>query len=294
MTYLLLIVPPLMWAGNAVISRAVLADGSMPPLALSFWRWAVAAVVLVLMTRGGLISEWPKVRRHFPFIVFLALSSVAAYNTMLYQALSTTSAINVVIVAASLPVVTILLSWLWLGERPGGLALLGLGVSFLGLMTVIARGDLAALARFSFAAGDLWVLAATLSWGVYSVALRKYPTGIKPLVLLTWLVLIGTPFLLPLHLLELADGHVPLPTLVNLGAVVYVAVFASVLAYICWNEGVVRLGAGLAGQFTYLTPIFAALLAVVFLNEEFRLYHALGLLLIIAGIALASLKKRAR
>lgn len=281
-----------MWAGNAVISRAVLADGGMPPLALSFWRWALAALILLLLTRGALLAEWPKVKRHFALVVFLALSSVAAYNTLLYQALTTTTAINVVIVASSLPLVTILLSWIWLGERPLGLALAGLGVSFLGLVTVIARGDLAVLANFSFASGDLWVLAATLSWGVYSVALRKYPTGVKPLALLTWLVLIGAPFLLPLHLLELAAGHAPLLSWANLGAVVYVAAFASVLAYICWNEGVVRLGAGLAGQFTYLTPIFAALLAVVILGEDFHLYHAAGLGLIIAGIALASLKKK--
>lgn len=291
MNYLLLIVPPLMWAGNAVISRAVLADGSMPPMALSFWRWALAAVILVLMTRGALLAEWPKVKRHFPFIVFLAMSSVAAYNTLLYQALSTTGAINVVIVASSLPVVTLLLSWLWLKERPHSLALLGLVVSFFGLLAVIARGDLAVLAHFSFQSGDLWVLAATLSWGVYSVALRRHPTGIAPLVLLTWLVLIGTPFLLPLHLIELQAGQVPDLNWANLGAVVYVAVFASVLAYICWNEGVTRLGAGLAGQFTYLTPLFAALFAVIFLGESFQLYHAAGLGLIFLGITLASLKR---
>lgn len=291
MNYLLLIVPPLMWAGNAVISRSVLADGSMPPMALSFWRWALAGLILVLMTRGALLEEWPKVKRHFRFIVFLALSSVAAYNTLLYEALTTTTAINVVIVAASLPVVTILLSWLWLKERPSALALIGLAVSFIGLVAVIARGDIETLLHFSFQAGDLWVLAATASWGIYSVALRRHPTGIKPLVLLTWLVLIGTPFLLPLHLIELASGHVPLLNGANLLAVIYVALFASVLAYICWNEGVVRLGAGLAGQFTYLTPVFAAILAVIFLGEQFRLYHAAGLGLIFAGITLASLKR---
>ncbi|MDK9721922.1 MAG: DMT family transporter [Rhodospirillales bacterium] len=291
MNYLLLIVPPLMWAGNAVISRAVLADGSMPPMALSFWRWALAAAILVLMTRRSLVGEWPKVKRHFPFLVFMALTSVAAYNTLLYQALSTTPAINAMIVASSLPAVAILLSWLWLGEKPGALALAGLGVSFLGLLTVIARGDAARLLAFAFQPGDLWVLAATLSWGVYSVALRRHPTGIKPLVLLTWLVLIGTPCLLPLHLIELAQGQAPALNWANLGVIVYVAVFASVLAYICWNEGVTRLGAGLAGQFTYLTPLFASLLAVVFLGEEFRLYHGLGLSLIFAGITLASLKR---
>ncbi|CAA6605479.1 conserved membrane hypothetical protein [Rhodospirillaceae bacterium LM-1] len=291
MNYLLLIVPPLMWAGNAVISRAVLADGSMPPMALSFWRWALAAAILVLMTHRALPAEWPKVKRHFPFLVFLALSSVSAYNSLLYLALATTPAINAMIVASSLPVVTILLSWVWLKERPSLLALLGLGVSFAGLLAVIARGDVGTLLNFAFQSGDLWVLLATLSWGVYSVALRKHPTGIKPLVLLTWLVVIGTPFLLPLHLVELAQGQAPQLTWANAAAVVYVAAFASVLAYICWNEGVTRLGAGLAGQFTYLTPLFAALLAVVFLNEEFRLYHALGLSLIFAGITLASLRK---
>ncbi|TAN58628.1 MAG: EamA family transporter, partial [Rhodospirillales bacterium] len=225
MKYLLLIVPPLTWAGNAVISRSVLADGSMPPMALSFWRWVLAGAILLLLSRGDLLAEWPKVKRQFPFLLFLALSSVAAYNTLLYQALSTTPAINVVIVAASLPVVTILLSWLWLKERPSRFALAGLTVSFAGLLVVIGRGDWAQLAGLSFAAGDLWVLAATLSWGVYSVALRRHPTGIKPLALLTWLVLIGTPFLLPLHLIELVQGQAPVLSWANLAAVVYVAGF---------------------------------------------------------------------
>ncbi len=283
--YLLLLVPPLTWAGNAVIARGVVGD-AVPPLALSFWRWALAGLILLPFGWPGLKGQGALIRARLPLFLFLAAVSVGLYNTLLYLALVDTTAINVVIVASALPLIILLLDW-GLGKVPRPLEGAGMLVSLAGLALVVARGDLAALAGLTFGRGDLLVLAATLSWAVYSVTIKRQPVALSPVALLTLLVLLGTPMILPFYLWEIALGGRIEASLRSFSAIGYVAVLPSVAAYICWNMGVARLGPAIAGQFTYLTPPFAALLAVFFLGEDFRWHHAAGMGLIFGGIFMA-------
>ncbi len=286
----LLVLPPLFWAGNALVGRATV--GEIPPLALSFWRWAVALVIILPFTARDLVTCWPVLWRYRHRVVGLAVVSVAAYNTLLYLAVQTTTAINATLVGTSLPLMVLLLSRFWLGDsiRPRQVA--GVLISALGLLAVIARGEPARLLSLGFTPGDGLMLLATVCWAFYSVMLKRLPVPVRPFTLLTAQIAIGVVAILPLYGWELSQGIGFEPNAWNLGAIFYTALFASVLAYYFWNEGVVAVGAATAGQFTYLIPLFAAVLAVMLLGEQFRWYHALGTALIFVGIGLATTGRR--
>lgn len=288
--YLIMVLPPLLWAGNAVVGRAV--AGEIPPVALSFWRWLLALAVLLPFGLPGLRAQWPLVRRQWRLILVLALTSVAAYNTLLYIALQTTAAINVTLVGASLPIVMIGLSWLWLGETLMPMQWAGVMISLAGVLAVISHGDLQALLALELRRGDLAVLLATLCWSVYSVLLRRHPTGIAAMPLLTCLVAVGLLLITPFYLWELSTGSGFAVTSRSLSALAYVGLLPSAAAYYFWNRGVAALGANVAGQYTYLIPVFTAALAVVFLGETFRWFHAAGLGLIFSGIWLTTRARR--
>ncbi|CAA7619785.1 DMT family transporter [Magnetospirillum sp. UT-4] len=281
----LLVLPPLFWAGNAVIGRAVV--GEMPPLALTFWRWTLAFALILPFTARDMVANRALLLARWRLLAVLALFSVAAYNTFLYLAVQTTTAVNATLVGTSLPVVMLVLSRLWLGEpiRPRQGA--GILVAALGLLAIVARGEPDRLLSIAFTPGDGLMLVATASWAIYSVLLRRHPLPLGGFTLLAVLIGAGLPMILPFYLWELAvsGGFAASPA--NLGAIAYTAIFASLAAYYFWNGGVMKVGAATAGLFTYLIPLFAALLAVPLLGEAVRWYHLAGGGLIFAGIGLA-------
>jgi drug/metabolite transporter (DMT)-like permease len=288
--HLLMVLPMLFWAGNALVGRATV--GQVPPIALSFWRWALALALVLPFTFREVAAARPILLAHWRAVLGLGLFSVAAYNTLLYLALQTTTAINATLVTASMPVMILLLSRLWLGETIRRRQAIGILVSAAGMVAVVSKGDLGGLALLGLTAGDGLMLGAVLSWAVYSVMLRRYPVPVGGLALLTVLIAVGVAGILPLYLWELSTGATIQPGWSAWAAIAYTAVFPSLLAYYFWNGGVARLGAATAGQYTYLMPLFTAVLAVALLDERFRWYHGLGGGLIFAGIWLATLKRR--
>ena len=174
------------------------------------------------------------------------------------------------------------------GPRPHGRQALGIAVSLLGVLVIVAHGDPGVLLRLSFNRGDAWVLGAVLSWAFYTVLLGRSPAGVHPLALLTVLVAIGVAWISPWYALEVwRDAHLTLdgPTLASLA---YVSLMASVAAYVAWNQGVAELGAQRSGAFLHLLPAFATLLATALLGEAFRAHHAAGIALILLGVRVAS------
>lgn len=288
--YAFLVLPPLFWAGNAVLARS--AVGAVPPFTLSFWRWALALLILLTLALPRVLEQWHLVRRYWRTLLALAVTSVASYNTLLYLALQTTTAINVTLVASVMPVSIVALSWAWMGERLGPVQVVGMVVSFLGVLLVISDGRPEMLLGLEVRAGDVWVLLAVAAWSIYSVLLRRHPVPMDPLAQLTVLVMFGLPFVLPLYLWELAQGMVMAPVPGNLVIVCYTAVFPGVLAYYFWNRGVAGVGAGVAGQYTYLVPILTALLSTVFLGETVQWYHLAAVALIFSGIGLATRRRK--
>jgi len=286
-TAALLVLPPLFWAGNAVVGRALV--GHFPPLALSFWRWALAFAILLPFAARSIRAHRGTIRTHWRTLVVVSFLGVACYNSLQYLALQTSGAVNATLIGASGPVVGLLIGAAFFQSRVTGRQWLGAALSAAGVLWVIARGDLANLFGLRFALGDLIMLVATVLWSLYTWMLRRQRPPLPMTVFLALQIGLGALMILPVYLVELAaTQRVPEATAANFAALAYVAVLPSIVAYYCWDAGVARAGAVLPMYFVNLTPVFTAVLATVFLAEPIGLHHFAGGALILVGIHLAN------
>jgi drug/metabolite transporter (DMT)-like permease len=283
--YLFLSLAALFWSGNFVVGRAV--HGRIPPVGLAFWRWTVALAILAFVARRSLRAQWRTLLASWRMLLVLGVLGVGNFNMFVYVGLGDTTATNALLLQSACPAFIVAIAAATGGARAAPRQLAGIAISLAGVMTILTRGAPGALAEVSLARGDLWVLAAVLSWAAYTLLLRRRPAGVDPLALLAALVAVGVAWVAPFHAIELARGARMEVDGVTAASVLYVAVFASVLSYWLWNDGVARLGANRAGVFLHLMPAFGSLLAVAFLGESFRWFHAVGLALILAGVFLA-------
>jgi drug/metabolite transporter (DMT)-like permease len=289
---LLLSVSSACWGGNFIIGRAVHAE--VPPAGLSFWRWLLALAILLPFAWPKVKRDWPEIRRHWKSLAVLAFFGMAAFHTALYLSVNYTTATNAALLVAICPVLVPLLSWVIHREPVTGRILLAIAVSIAGVAVVILRGDPAQLATLSFNKGDLIMLIAVFAWSMYTVLVKRRPAALHPQSLLVATMGFATAFLLPVYLWESAFVR-PMPVSQDsMLAVAYVVVFASLLAYVCFNRGIEVLGPNKGGLFLHLVPAFAALLAFVFLGERLQGFHAVGIAAIVAGIVLATTAKPAR
>jgi len=286
MPYLLLMLTTLFWSGNFVLSRGM--HAAIPPMALSFWRWAVALLILLGLAHRHLFSQRHLFRRHHRFILVQSILGVTGFNTLLYLAMQYTTAINAVLVNSCIPVLIVLFSWLLYRETMRMRQCLGVLVSLLGVLSIMAKGEIATLMQVSFNRGDLLVLAAAVVWALYSSNLKRYPQELHPLAYLTMINITGLLGIFPMYLLELHGGKTFTPNPATVATILYVAVFASVLAFIFWNQAIRTIGAVKAGPFVHLMPVFSTALAVLFLGETVTWYHAIGVLLIFGGIVMTT------
>ncbi len=282
---LLLAAAALFWSGNFVLGRAV--AGRVPPVALAFWRWAVALAVLLPVTWRSLREAAPVLRRSWRTVVPLGILGVGNFNLLVYVGLTETTATNALLLNSACPAFILGLSFAAGLGRPSPRQLLGIAVSLAGVLAIVTRGAPAALRGVSFARGDLWVLAAVLSWAAYTILLARRPAGVEPLALLAALVAVGVLWIAPFYAVEVARGARLHLDLVSASAILYVALFASIAAYALWNAGVGAMGARSAGVFLHLMPAFGSVLAALLLGEAFRPFHAAGIALILAGVTLA-------
>lgn len=288
--YLLLTCAALFWAGNVVIGRAL--GGQVPAVALNFWRWALALPILIGLSFGELHQQRTLLHAEWKLVLGLGLTGVAAYNAFAYQALSTTTAINAVLFTSTAPILIVLLSWIVFRDTVTMRQATGIAVSMLGVVVVVARGDPATLLGLRFNPGDLWMLAAIPIWAIYSVLLKRRPASLSPLALLTASVVVGVALLLPINLWLTWQGAGLSFTLPRVLGLAYIAIFSSVIAFLCWNKGVALIGPNRAGTFIHLLPVFGTLLSIIFLGERPAIFHGIGAALVFTGIVLTSKSRR--
>ena len=286
--YLLLVLTTLFWGANFNVARAV--SEHIPPLGLSFWRWAIAFLILLPFVIKPMRCHWQDARKHWLLVLALAAFGVAAFNSLVYLGLQTTSATNGTVMQSFSPIVILLLATLVLGEKTTKLQGLGIFVSLLGVMSILSRGNIEILSQLDFRAGDLYVLCAVLVWAIYTVLLRKLPAELKGLPILGYTVLLGALFILPFYALETTNGR-PMPvSTISIVSVLFVALFPSVLSFLFWNHATHRLGANRTGQFAHLVPTFGILIAITVMGEKLQGFHFLGITLVVSGLVLTNLK----
>lgn len=283
-SYLLLTLAALFWSGNFIVGRAI--HGVAPPIALAFWRWTAGFAVLLPFAWRHLRRDLPVLLRHRWSLVALSALGITAYNALIYVGLSSTTAINALLMQSIIPVLIPVCAFCVFRERALATQILGVAVSKVGIVVIAAQGSLQLLRALHLNPGDVWVLAAVIAYALYSVLLRRRPP-VHPLSFLAASIAIGTVLLLPAYLWETVTVAAFRPTTPALLAIAYLAVFPSVLAYLCFNRGVELLGASRAGLFIHLMPVFGSVLAMVFLGETLHPFHLAGMLCIAAGIGLA-------
>jgi len=282
-TALMLTVPPLLWAGNAVVGRLV--SDLVPPITLNFLRWAIAFFILLPLAWHLLKPSsplWPYWRR----FALLSLLGVGCYNALQYLALQTSTPLNVTLVAASTPVFMLAIGALFFKTPVRRAQWLGAGLS-------MSRGDAEQLLRVSFVVGDIYILLATACWAIYSWLLtqRNEPDEIRS----NWAAFLMAQVIFGLGWAgmfsgaewALTDAHITWgPPLY--AALAFVAIGPAVMAYRCWGLGVQTAGPAVAGFFANLTPLFAAIMSTVFLGDLPKIYHLVAFGLIVSGILVSS------
>ena len=283
--FFLLPMAPLFWSGNFILGRFV--RNTLPPVGLTFWRWVVASIIITAISWPYLKKDLPVIMKNRRIILFLAFLSVTVFNALAYMGLRSTSAINGVLMQSALPVVIVIMNFLLFRETVRPLQALGIAISLGGVMTIISGGDPWALLSLSLNRGDVIILIAVFCYAAYSSLLRKRPP-IHQLSFLSATFISGAAMLFPFYILELIIlGPMPVneQTILAIG---YVAVFPSIISYFSFNRGVELVGAGTAGLFIHLMPVFGSIMAVFFLGEKFHFFHGAGIVLILAGIYLAT------
>ena len=285
-TVLLLTLPPLFWAGNAVVGRLMV--GQIPPLALSFYRWLFALLLALLIVGPDLWRNRAVLRSKWKSLAVMGILGVGSYNSLQYVALETTTPLNVSLITSSAPVFILLIGGAFYKQAVGRAQWIGALLSIAGVALVVAKGDVAHLTALHFAPGDLIMLVAVFLWAIYTWELRQRPLGLAPMTSLAAQMIWGVLSILPFMLAERWIGgettHWGGPVWL---ALAYVAVLPSLLAYWCWGSAVGKVGAQIPSYFGNLAPLFAALLSWLFLNETIHWYHLWAALLIFAGIHVA-------
>ncbi|MDE2081429.1 MAG: DMT family transporter [Burkholderiales bacterium] len=293
----LMTLPPLLWAGNAVVGR--LMAGQVPPLTLNLLRWSLVALILLPLRWRALLPPSQLLRR-WPYLMAIGLFGVGAYNALQYLALVTSSPLNVTLVAASMPVWMLAVGALGFGERPTRRQLLGAVLSLAGVAVVLGRGSWQTLRQVHLVPGDLYILLAVLGWSCYSWLLVRPPASMRgaqrPTAAQGWdwagFLLVQTVFgLFAAGLFggaEQALGAAPIHWGWGVAAaLLYVSLGSSIVAYRCWGLGVAEGGPALASFFGNLTPLFAALLSTLLLGEAPHAYHLIAFALIVGGIVVS-------
>ncbi|MBT9495025.1 MAG: DMT family transporter [Paucibacter sp.] len=287
---LLLTLPPLMWAANAVVGRLMV--GTVPPLALNAMRWALAALLLLPLAWRVLARPGPMLQR-WPYLALTGFLGMGCYNALQYQALRSSSPLNVTLIAASMPVWMLAVGALLFGVRPRRQQLIGAALSLTGVAFVISRGRLAALAEVQLVTGDLLMLLAVFSWAIYSWLLARPPASMQGSARPDWnwaelllaQILFGLFFAGGMAGLEQLTTPQPIQWGSGLAlALAFVAIGPSLIAYRCWAQGVAQAGPAVAAFFNNLTPIFATLMSAALLGEWPHWYHGAAFALIAAGI----------
>ncbi len=284
--YLLLAVAVLFWAGNWVFARGLRFD--VPPVALAFWRWTIAIVILTPFAMRHVRRQWSMIAGSWRLLLLLGCLATVFQHIPVYIGLRETTATNGALLNSITPVFILMLSRGMHGERWSNMQVLGVAISLVGVAVILSAGDLAALARLQLNRGDLWVLVATLAWAIYTVCLRRRPAELNLLAMLWVISAMGIVAMAPLYAWELSAGHTFSPTPLVLGSLLYIGALSTVVSYVFWNRAVEEVGANRAGPFMYLMIVYTPLLAIVFIGERLHFYHLTGCALILGGIYLTT------
>lgn len=270
------------WSGNFIVARGL--SAIVPPISLAFWRWVVAVIVFLPFALKPVRAERRQLLQNIRYLSVTALLGVTVFNTLVYLASHTTSVLNLSLIAITFPIFIIILSRLLYGEKITANKMLGVALVTGGVVVLITKGELSVLHSISFAVGDFWMLCASAIFAIYSILVKQKPKDISIWAFQLSTFSLGLLFLFPFFVWEsitITPVHYGMTTILSL---LYVGIFASLVAFILWHKAIVTIGPSRSGMIYYTLPLFSGFLAYLFLNESMGMMHLLSALLIVAGI----------
>ena len=285
----MLVCATLFWAGNFTIAKFAYLE-NIPPNTLAFLRWCLVWLILFPFTYKEVLKLIENIKKNLSLFSILGITSVCIFTSFTYNALNYTQVINASLFNTAIPVTIILVCFLLKIEKTNIFQLSGLLISVLGILAIITRLDLNILLSLSFNKGDLFMIGAIIAWGIYSAYLRKQTFDVSLLALVHIICTFGLIFLLPLFILDVAQGKTIEMSFTLFYILIYIAIFPSIGSYYCWAGAVAIIGANRAGIFLSLIPLFSTIFAILFFNEKFLFFHLIGSILIILGLFLSNKK----
>jgi drug/metabolite transporter (DMT)-like permease len=287
--YIMAICAALLWSGNFIIAKD--SAHSIPPASLSFFRWAIAAILLAPFVHKRIIHEWSEIKKHRIHLTLTAIFGISLFNTCTYIAAPDVPAIHLSLFSATAsPVFSIILAAIFLKERLSVIKIIGMLISVAGILLLLTKGQAGNLLSFKFHQADWWIVAAALSFAIYNIFVKTKPSTLHPQTFLAVVFWIGIFFLFPFFIHE----QLTKPTEINLKntiSVLYLGIGASLIAYLCWNAAIRKIGAGKTALFGNLIPVFSMIEAILILGEQLTLNQAISSLLIIAGLVVSNARR---
>jgi drug/metabolite transporter (DMT)-like permease len=290
LAYILLICTTLIWSINFIIGKfAYLFE--VPPLSLNFLRWTLVWLLLFPFTYKEIFLNIELIKKNIIYLTILAITSVSAFNSLVYLALNYTQAIDTILMISIIPVFVLFLSSVLGVEKFNLFQLLGLIVSFVGVLIIFSNADLGKILNLNFNIGNVWMLLAVFCWALYSSLLKKKKLPFSTLGMVEILASIGLIFLIPQFIGEQMYGKEIKFNKVFFLILTFVTLFASIAAYYSWNKAIELIGPNRASIFLHLMPVFGVILAIIILKEKFQMYHFIGATFIVSGIYLSNRKR---
>jgi drug/metabolite transporter (DMT)-like permease len=275
-----------LWSGNFIIARDL--STSIPPVSIAFWRWTVAFIVIMPFALKSLIKDWKIIKNNLPYLMITSVLGITVFNTLIYIAGRTTTATNLSLIAISFPIFIFILSRIFYKEWISLNKVIGIIMVVLGVMLIITKGSISVLINLSFTIGDIWMLIASIIFATYSLLLKRKPKGLSIWAFQIATFALGLIFLFPFYIWE----YLTVPSIEfdtnSIISILYIGVFASLTAFVLWNNAILIIGPTKAGMIYYTLPLFSGFLAFVILKESIGLIHLLSALLIISGILIAN------
>ena len=286
--YFYLILAISFWSGNFILGRYFSTDIS--PLNLAFWRWIFALGLFLPFTWKNLFREKNIILQNWWKLSILGILSVGLFNTLIYTGLQTSSATNAFIINATAPIFIVILLKFVIKDKFTVYQYLGVFFSMTGATFIIIQGDFERLKNLTFQKGDLWILGANIAWSCYSIGLKTWkPKNLSPNTFLLVTIITGNIFL---SVLQIYNPEPSVKWNFSIGILLlYLSLFASIAAYLCWNEGVRQVGPQISGQFLNLVPLIGVVLSTIFLKESLEIYHWTGSIIIGIGLFLGTSSK---
>ena len=289
LAYTLLVFATFCWSGNFIVGKfAYLYE--VPPLTLNFFRWVSVWLILIPFTYKEIFNNWNYIKKNLIVISFMGLMTISTFNSVVYFALNYTQVINVALVLAAIPAVTIIISSFMKVDKTNVFQLIGLLLSVIGISSIISNADINKILALNFNKGDLWMLVCVICWSLYSTLLKKHSFKFSQFTLIQLMVSVGLLFLIPQLFYEQSIGLEIKFNKAFFLILFYVVAFPAIAAYYFWQKGVEIIGPNRASMFIQLMPLFSAVMAIIIFNEKFELYHFAGAAFIVSGIYLSNKK----